>query len=255
MNWLWKSCYDVKWYGDQKNAPGGRAALVFLVLSLILAGSRVAVLGPTTARALDKGVELLRKEIPPFKIIHGVASTDSPQPWSKDFEGGVGLVIDTTGKTGLEKYTMGALLTRNQFVIKQGNGQTQSFDLAKVESFDSQGPQVDAWAAKAHALLYPVLIGLMAALTLAGLGLRWLLSSFAALLVAQGAGVLLDWKQASRMAALALVPASYVTLIGVWTPLHVVLLPTLVSLFLLGLSVWLMRPPGSAPLESGRFGP
>lgn len=255
MDMFWKSCYDFRWYAEQKNSPAKRPVLVFVILAAVLTASRIAVLGPLGGRLLTQGVEFLRKEVPPFKIVDGQVLMDAPQPWTREFDGGVGVVIDTTGKTtGLEKYIAGALLMKKDLLLKQGAGSSQNFELAKIKSFDSQGPEVQAWAEKARGLLYPFLTGLMLAVSFAGLGARWLLTAGAAYLLAQGLGAGLSWSQANRMAAFALVPASYVTLLGVLTPLRVIMLPTLVGLFFLAVAVWVSRAPAGAP-DAGRFGP
>lgn len=256
MDAFWKSCFDFRWYGERRDAPSSQVALVFLMLTLLLSAARVAVLGPETDRLLARGREIFLREVPPFRILRGEVLTEAPQPWSREFEGGIGVVMDTTGQvTGLEKYVMGALLTRRQLLLKHGAGGLQVLDLDKVEAFDSRGPAVEAWLAKVRGMLYPFLTALMLGLSALGLAVRWTLTGLLAFLLAQGLGAGLGWKEALRMAAFALVPTAYVILLGTVTPLRVTFLPTLVGLFFLSVSVWSARGPGPGGMEAGRSGP
>ncbi len=245
MEALWKSCYDFHWYRERKDAPLGRVLLLFALAMAALTGARLAVLAPETDRLLTRGFEIFRKEVPPFKIAKGEVSIDGAQPWKRELEDGIGVImIDTTGQTSAldPRYVSGLLLTKNQLTLRYAGGNEQVFDLRKVDAFDSKSPKVDAWFEDLRRAVTPFLCGLLLPATALGLSLRWLLTTLAAFVFARQMGTSLTWSELSRMAAFALIPAAYVILLGTLTPLRVMLLPTLVGLFFLGVAVWTARP-------------
>lgn len=196
-------------------------------------------------------------QIPRITITNGVVSTDVPTPYSiKDAQGNPMMIIDTTGaQRELEDDSTAALLlTRDKVIFRnQARGETRTYDLSGVQSFELDRARVEDWLQTAKLWLVPVLFPILLIFSFAARIIQVLIYAAIGLLFARMMNTNLEYKTSMRLAAVALTPVLLLNLALEFLPFNIPLwwlLGTLIGLGYLFFAVKSNSEPAPAPDQS-----
>jgi len=255
---LLRTTFDFALYDEvtkqRARRTAGYFALLVVVLSIVLTAATVfhmrAFIKKEITPELDK--------LPVVTIRNGVASTNVPQPWVRDFDDGNGVrtifAIDTTGKmTGFAPGEQGILLMRTQVLVKSmSNPQEQAVDWKDVFDEDTtiDAKWMKRWIDKAVWIAAAALLVVRPVYHTGAKLLVALLTSLVALIVASSRRRQLRYGQLFSIALYALTPAilidTVLDVVNVDVP-HFWVLYLLVAAAYAGLAVYKL-PEEAAPM-------
>ena len=187
---------------------------------------------------IDNKAPAFVEQVPEITIIDGEASIKEPQPYYITAPEGndVLAIIDTTGKIGsLEDANTMCLLTKSNFIWREGEFETRAFDLSEVEHFVLDSERITGWletikkffviAISPFALLGSYVYRIVQALIYAAIGL----------LFASLCKITLSYSALLRLAITAVTPCIIVSTVlglgGIYLPMFFYLLAALGYLF------------------------
>jgi hypothetical protein len=199
--------------------------LLYLAIVLALVWIPTIIKGQLSVSAWVNGdSKEITKQIPAITISKGQVSTDVTTPYFiKDPKTGTDIaIIDTTGTyTSLENTDAKFLLTKSKLITVKSATETQTYDLASVQSFYVDRARVEGWLAAAKLWFVPVLYPLAVLFSFIFRAIQILIYAAIGLLFARILHANLTYKTLMRLSAIAITPVLVLNLLFEFVPLHI----------------------------------
>jgi hypothetical protein len=173
---------------------------------------------------VDGDSKEITRQIPAITISKGQVSTDVTTPYFiKDPKTGKDIaIIDTTGTyETLENTEAKLLLTKSKLITVKNATETQTYNLASVQSFYVDRPRVEGWLAATKRWFVPVLYPLAVIFSFIFRAIQILIYAAIGLLFARMLHANLSYKQLMRLSAIAITPVLVLNLLFEFVPLYI----------------------------------
>ena len=237
------SFFSQSFYRDVGQNWRGTGLLYMLILLVIVWIPTMIKMQIGFSTFVQQEAPPITQQIPRITIKNGEVSTDVASPYYiKDQQGNPIAIIDTTADYhNLDETPAAVVLTRTKlFFRNERRGETRSYDLSNVESFELDRPRAEGWLQTAKGLLVPVLFPIVLIGTFIFRGIQILIYAAIGLLFAKMLDTSLSYKTLMRLAAVALTPVLLLNLVLEFLPFSIPvwwLFGTLIGLAYLFLAV------------------
>lgn len=221
---LFMSFFSKSLYKDVGRNWRGTGLLYLFMLLVIVWIPTMIKMQIGFSRFVDWEAPAITQQIPRITIKNGEASTDVETPYFiKDQQGNPIAIIDMTADyQNLDDTPATVLLTKKKvFVRSERRGETRSYDLASVGSFEMDRARVEGWLQTAKRFLVPVLFPIVLIATFIFRAIQILIYAGIGLLFARMLDTSLSYKTLMRLAAVALTPVLLLNLLLEFLPFSI----------------------------------
>lgn len=218
------SFFSKSFYQDVGRNWRGTGLLYLFILLVIVWIPTMIKMQIGFSRFVDREAPSITQQIPLITIKNGEVSTDVETPYAiKDQQGNPIAIIDLTSDyQNLDDTTASVLLTKTKvFMRNERRGETRSYDLSNVESFEIDRAGVEGWLQTARRLLVPVLFPIVLIVTFILRAIQILIYAAIGLLFARMLNTTLSYKTLMRLAAVALTPVLLLNLLLEFLPFSI----------------------------------